>query len=62
MRTWEQLIEKFMKKFFLPHEIAKRRRDIMIFQQKGRENLHDGWSRFKHLVMSCPTMTLLNAF
>ncbi|KGN61375.1 hypothetical protein Csa_006401 [Cucumis sativus] len=32
VRTWEQLIEKFMKKFFQLHENSRRMRDIMNFQ------------------------------
>lgn len=54
VRTWEKLIEKFMKKFILSHENARWRKDIMIFHQKDRENLYDVWSMFKQLVKACP--------
>ena len=30
--TWDDMIEKFMKKFFLPIENARRRHDLMTFQ------------------------------
>lgn len=52
--TWEQLIKKFMKKFFSPHENTKRWRDIMNFWKKQRDNLHDVRSRYKRLVKACP--------
>lgn len=37
--TWDQMVEKFMKRFFPPTENAKRRKDITNFKQKDRENL-----------------------
>ena len=40
-----------MKKFFTLHKInAKRRRDIMLFEQKDSENFQDAWSKFKCMV------------
>lgn len=39
--TWEDLIEKFMKKFFPPIEDAKGRQNLMLFKQIDRENLHN---------------------
>lgn len=52
--TWEQMMEKFMKKQFPSIEDSKRRRDIAHFQQKDRETLSDKWVRFKRLVRNCP--------
>lgn len=48
--TWEELIEKFMKKVFPLIENTRRRLDLMLFKQRDRENLHDAWSRFKLMV------------
>lgn len=51
--TWEDLIEKFMKKFFPTIKIAKRRQDLILFKQRDRKNLHDAWSIFKRMVKAC---------
>lgn len=45
--TCKELIENFMKKFFLPIKNARKRQELMLFKQRDRENLHDAWSRFK---------------
>lgn len=37
--TWEDLIMKFMKKFFSPIENARRRQDMMLFKQRDKEKL-----------------------
>uniref|UniRef100_UPI001C3D1ED9 retrotransposon gag family protein n=1 Tax=Picosynechococcus sp. (strain ATCC 27264 / PCC 7002 / PR-6) TaxID=32049 RepID=UPI001C3D1ED9 len=52
--TWNQMIEKFMKKYFPLTENARRRRDIANFQQKDRETVSNAWARFKRLVRNCP--------
>ncbi|KGN45973.1 hypothetical protein Csa_005655 [Cucumis sativus] len=39
--TSDNLIEKFMKKFFPPIENAIRRQDLMTFEQSNSENLID---------------------
>ena len=52
--TWSQMVEKFMHKYFPPTVSAKRRRDIVTFEQKDSETLSEAWARFKRLVRNCP--------
>ncbi|XP_038904327.1 uncharacterized protein LOC120090680 [Benincasa hispida] len=52
--TWEKLVEKFMQKYF-PHTTnARRRREIMNFEQEEAETLSVAWERFKELVNNYP--------
>lgn len=51
--TWEQMVEKFMQKYFSPMVNARRRRDIVTFEQKEMETLSDASARFKRLVRNC---------
>lgn len=39
--TWNDLIEKFTKKFFPPIENARIREDLMLFKQRDKENGND---------------------
>lgn len=39
-----------MKKFFLSFENARRRQDLMLLQQRDRDNLNNTWRKFKKLV------------
>ncbi|KAK8952364.1 hypothetical protein KSP39_PZI003940 [Platanthera zijinensis] len=52
--TWEQLVEKFLHKYFPPSKTAKLIRDITTFTQGNGETLYDAWERFKELLRKCP--------
>ncbi|KAK8947387.1 hypothetical protein KSP39_PZI006995 [Platanthera zijinensis] len=52
--TWEQLLEKFLNKYFPPSKTAKLIRDITTFMQNHGESLYEAWERFKELLRKCP--------
>ncbi|KAK5771026.1 hypothetical protein PVK06_047198 [Gossypium arboreum] len=52
--TWEQMIEKFLLKYFPPGKTAKLRNDISSFVQMDLETLYDAWERYKDLLQRCP--------
>ncbi|XP_038880527.1 uncharacterized protein LOC120072192 [Benincasa hispida] len=57
--TWEKLVEKFMQKYFPPTTNARRRREIMNFEQEDIETLSVACERFNGLVKNCPNHALL---
>ena len=45
--NWEELVEAFMERFFLPTLTFERRREIIAFNQGEEENLYNAWERYK---------------
>ena len=52
--TWQDLIKKFMDKFFPPSKTAKLRAEIQSYHQYETETLYDTWERFKDSMRKCP--------
>ncbi|KAM6568680.1 hypothetical protein CsatB_016665 [Cannabis sativa] len=52
--NWNDLAEKFLRKYFPPTRNAKFRSEIMSFQQLEDETASDAWERFKELLRKCP--------
>ncbi|XP_062085843.1 uncharacterized protein LOC133791950 [Humulus lupulus] len=52
--NWNDLVEKFLRKYFPPTRNAKFRSEIMSFQQMEDESTNDAWERFKELLRKCP--------
>ncbi|KAA3485016.1 Retrotransposon gag protein [Gossypium australe] len=52
--TWDQMIKKFLLKYFPPAKTAKMRNDISSFSQINLETLYDAWERFKDFLKRCP--------
>ncbi|XP_062088718.1 uncharacterized protein LOC133795279 [Humulus lupulus] len=52
--NWNDLAEKFLRKYFPPTRNAKFRSEIMSFQQLEDESTSDPWERFKELLRKCP--------
>ena len=52
--TWEELVEAFLGRFFLPSFTTERRREIIVFQQGEEESLYTAWERYKRLLKRCP--------
>lgn len=50
---WDNLIDKFMKSFS-PIDEARRRQDLITFEQVDSENLIDKWRRFKRMIKKRP--------
>ncbi|XP_062114415.1 uncharacterized protein LOC133825500 [Humulus lupulus] len=56
--NWNDLAEKFLRKYFPPARNAKFRSEIMSFQQLEDESTSDAWERFKELLRKCPNHSI----
>nr|GEV99358.1 reverse transcriptase domain-containing protein [Tanacetum cinerariifolium]GFA28658.1 reverse transcriptase domain-containing protein [Tanacetum cinerariifolium] len=52
--TWDDLVLKFINKFFPPSKTTNFRNEITNFQQRFNESLSEAWDRFKDLLRACP--------
>ncbi|GJX27352.1 reverse transcriptase domain-containing protein [Tanacetum coccineum] len=52
--TWEDLVSKFINKFFPPSKTTNLRNEITRFQQKFDETFYEAWDRFNDLLRGCP--------
>ncbi|GJY72871.1 reverse transcriptase domain-containing protein [Tanacetum coccineum] len=52
--TWDDLVSKFINKFFPPSKTTNLRNKIMRFQQRFDENFYEAWDRFNDLLRACP--------
>ena len=52
--TWNELVQKFLTKFFPPSKIAQLVQEINTFGQLEGENLAETWDRFHELLRKCP--------
>ena len=52
--SWNDLVQKFLKKFIPPTKISQLVQDINTFRQLERENLTEAWERFHELLRRCP--------
>ena len=52
--SWNDLVQKFLTKFFLPAKIAQLVQEINTFRQLEGENLAEAWERLHELLRRCP--------
>ncbi|KAJ9556763.1 hypothetical protein OSB04_011377 [Centaurea solstitialis] len=52
--SWNDMAEKFLRKYFPPNRNAKSRKEICAFVQWDDEPVPDAWERFKELLRRCP--------
>ncbi|GJZ37019.1 reverse transcriptase domain-containing protein [Tanacetum coccineum] len=52
--TWDDLVSKFINKFFPPPKTTNLRNEIMRFQQQFDETFYEAWDRFNDLLRACP--------
>nr|GFA52193.1 reverse transcriptase domain-containing protein [Tanacetum cinerariifolium] len=52
--TWEDLVSKFINKFFPPSKTTYLRNEITNFLQKSNETFNEAWEGFKDLPRQCP--------
>ncbi|GKD42988.1 reverse transcriptase domain-containing protein [Tanacetum coccineum] len=50
IKTWDDLVSKFINKFFPPSKTTNLRNEISNFQQRFDELFHETWDRFKDLL------------
>ncbi|GKB51023.1 reverse transcriptase domain-containing protein, partial [Tanacetum coccineum] len=53
IETWDDLVSKFINKFFPPSKTTNLRNEISNFQQRFDEPFHETWDRFKDLLRAC---------
>ena len=54
IRSWDQMVNKFLSKFFPMSKTDRLRREISEFYQKDCEEFHECWERFNDLILKCP--------
>ncbi|GJY94091.1 reverse transcriptase domain-containing protein [Tanacetum coccineum] len=52
--TWDDLVSKFINRFFPPSKTPYLRNEIATFYQKPNETFNEVWERFKGLLRQCP--------
>ncbi|GJW54880.1 reverse transcriptase domain-containing protein [Tanacetum coccineum] len=52
--TWDDLVSKFINKFFPPSKTTNLRNEITNFQQRFDESFYEAWDRFNDLLRACP--------
>ncbi|GJS60416.1 reverse transcriptase domain-containing protein [Tanacetum coccineum] len=52
--TWDDLVSKFINKFFPPSKTTNLRNEIMRFQQRFDEIFYEACDRFNDLLRACP--------
>ncbi|GJU43609.1 reverse transcriptase domain-containing protein [Tanacetum coccineum] len=52
--TWDDLVSKFINKFFPPSKTTNLRNEITRFQQRFDETFYEAWDRFNDLLRECP--------
>jgi len=50
IQKWDELEEKFLKRFFPLSKLLKKRAEISGFKQGDTESLYDAWERFRLLL------------
>ncbi|XP_039140472.1 uncharacterized protein LOC120277685 [Dioscorea cayenensis subsp. rotundata] len=54
IKTWDQLLQVFLSKYFPPSKTTQLQNQITGFYQKDGESLYEAWDRFKELMRLCP--------
>ena len=52
--SWQDMVEKFLAKFFPLAKTAQLRSEIDQFKQNDFESLYEAWERYKDLIWRCP--------
>ncbi|GKC23210.1 reverse transcriptase domain-containing protein [Tanacetum coccineum] len=52
--TWDDLVSKFINKFFPPSKTTNLQNEILRFQQRFDETFYDAWDQFNDLLRACP--------
>jgi Retrotransposon gag protein len=54
IRTWAQMSDAFLSKYFPPSKISAFRAQITNFRQRVGESLSEAWDRYQELLRLCP--------
>nr|GFD17159.1 reverse transcriptase domain-containing protein [Tanacetum cinerariifolium] len=59
IHTFDDMMRKFLSKYFPPSMKTKLRKEIMDFRQKLKESLFEAWERYKSSIDRCPNHNML---
>ncbi|GJW95991.1 reverse transcriptase domain-containing protein [Tanacetum coccineum] len=59
IHTWEEMVSKFLSKYYPYSRALQLRRDILNFQQLPSESVFQAWERFKSCLRKCPDHRIL---
>ncbi|GJS55269.1 reverse transcriptase domain-containing protein [Tanacetum coccineum] len=59
IRSFDDMIRKFLSKYFPPSMVTKLRNEITKFEQKPHESLFEAWERYKLSIDRCPNHNML---
>ncbi|GJZ44652.1 reverse transcriptase domain-containing protein [Tanacetum coccineum] len=59
IHSFDDMIRKFLTKYFPPSMVTKLRNEITKFEQKPHESLFEAWERYKLSIDQCPNHNML---
>ncbi|GKD56750.1 reverse transcriptase domain-containing protein [Tanacetum coccineum] len=59
IRSFDDMMRKFLSKYFPPSMVTKLRNKITKFEQKPYESLFEAWERYKLSIDRCPSHNML---
>ncbi|GKD48467.1 reverse transcriptase domain-containing protein [Tanacetum coccineum] len=59
IHSFDDMMRKFLSKYFPPSMVTKLRNKIMKFEQKLHESLFEAWERYKLSIERCPNHNML---
>ncbi|GJS14858.1 reverse transcriptase domain-containing protein [Tanacetum coccineum] len=60
IQTWDDLVSKFINKFFPPSKTTNLRNEITRFQQRFDETFYEAWDRFNDLLRAFPSAVVVS--
>ncbi|GKA86838.1 reverse transcriptase domain-containing protein [Tanacetum coccineum] len=61
IHSFDDMMRKFLSKYFPPSMVTKLRNEITKFEQKPHESLFEAWERYKLSIDRCPNHIMLLA-
>ncbi|GJT32597.1 reverse transcriptase domain-containing protein [Tanacetum coccineum] len=59
IHSFDDMMRKFLSKYFPPSMVSKLRNEITKFEQKPHESLFEAWERYKLSIDRCPNHNML---
>ncbi|GJU02958.1 reverse transcriptase domain-containing protein [Tanacetum coccineum] len=59
IHSFDDMMRKFLSKYFPPFMVTKLRNEITKFEQKPHESLFEAWERYKLSIDRCPNHNML---
>ncbi|GJR23087.1 reverse transcriptase domain-containing protein [Tanacetum coccineum] len=59
IHSFDDMMRKFLSKYFPPSMVTKLRNEITKFKQKSHESLFEAWERYKLSIDRCPNHNML---